>query len=69
MARSTTGSLIEREKSLPTLPADHPLFSRGFMIGMQRSGSSSTPGQTQKPASPPPAQEPEEEPDLTGGLP
>ena len=60
MARSTTGSLIEREKSLPRLPADHPLFKRGFVVGMQRSGSYSTTGQTPKPGSPPPAPETEE---------
>jgi hypothetical protein len=36
MARSTTGEEIPPYKTSPRLPADHPLFRRGFVIGMKR---------------------------------
>jgi hypothetical protein len=39
MARSTTG-----KPGYPPLPADHPLFKRGFVIGMTRSVDFSTSG-------------------------
>ena len=51
MAQSTTGKRNPWDQ-IPDLPADHPLFKRGYVIGMRRSGSSSTPGAT--PNAPPP---------------
>ena len=37
MAQSTTGPGNPAHQRLPRLPADHPLFKRGYMIGMRRS--------------------------------
>jgi len=56
MARSTPTGQEEDDRMpherWPPTPADHPIFKRGFVIGMKRTGSSSTPGATPRPASP-----------------
>ena len=70
---NTTGKRTRPVDLFPPLPADHPLFKRGFVIGMQRSGNSLTSGATPPPApkpsakpaelsQEPPNQEPPEEP-------
>jgi hypothetical protein len=42
--QSNTGQLTDREKisSMPQLPADHPVYTGGFRIGMTRLRNSST---------------------------
>ena len=37
--RGTTGRRTRPVDLFPPLRADHPLFKRGFVIGMQRSGA------------------------------
>jgi hypothetical protein len=44
MARYTTGEEIPPHLTSPRLPADHPLFKRGFMIGIRRGGATQLPG-------------------------
>ena len=57
MAQSTTGRRTRVVDLFPPAPADHPLFKRGFVIGMQRSGNSSTTGAT-PPSGPKPSAKP-----------
>jgi hypothetical protein len=58
MAQSTTGKQSPWDR-IPDLPADHPLFKRGFVIGMRRSGGSAP--QPDETPSPDPG-EPEDSP-------
>jgi hypothetical protein len=57
MARTRPSDLF------PPLPADHPLFKRGFVIGMKRLGDFSTSGETPPPPSPEETPSPMPEPE------
>jgi hypothetical protein len=68
MARYTTGEEIPPHLTSDRLPADHPLFRRGFMIGIRRSKTGATPSKPRSeelpgplPGASPHAASPEEE--------
>jgi hypothetical protein len=48
MARSTRGKPNPWD-SIPQMPADHPLFKRGFVIGIKRLADFSTSGEPNHP--------------------
>jgi hypothetical protein len=60
---STTGKKTWIDGDWPMLSPDHPLFTRGFVIGMRRSGSSSATGAaTASDNAKPPTSQPENPP-------
>ena len=48
MARSITGKPNPWDR-IPDLPADHPLFKRGFVIGMRRAANLPTTDEPDRP--------------------
>jgi hypothetical protein len=55
MAQSTTGKRTRVVDLFPPLPADDPIFKRGFVIGMRKAAPA------------PPKPQPPEKPRSTGG--